>query len=68
MNIYTGLLFLHGYRVDLDHDQNYREKLGNGPANERALRERWELDAVPEQPAANAAEPAVRPNNLDACA
>lgn len=68
MNIYTGLLFLHGYRIDLDRTQDYGPSFGNDLANQRALRERWELDATPDVPAANDADHAPRPNDRNACA
>ena len=68
MNIYTGLLFLHGYRVDIEQLIDYGPSYGNEVANQRALRESWELEATPEAPAANDAEQAPRPNDLDACA
>jgi hypothetical protein len=46
MNVYTGLLFLHGHIADArlfaDHDGYRQASYGNPAANERALRERWE--------------------------
>jgi hypothetical protein len=46
MNVYTGLLFLHGHILDaglLADRDGYREpRYGNSAANQRALRERWE--------------------------
>jgi hypothetical protein len=46
MNVYTGLLFLHGHITDASQfaePEGYRQpSYGNPAANERALRERWE--------------------------
>jgi hypothetical protein len=45
MNIYTGLLFLHGHIADarlFDSDAEFGRTYGNSVANDRALRERWE--------------------------
>jgi hypothetical protein len=45
MNIYTGLLFLHGHIADprlFDEGAEFGRTYGNSVANDRALRERWE--------------------------
>ena len=43
MNVYTGLLFLHGHLVDLRAvDPDYGQTYGNRVANDRVLRESWE--------------------------
>ena len=42
MNVYTGLLFLHGYLTDPDLLADYGAGYGNRVANARATRERWE--------------------------
>jgi hypothetical protein len=44
MNLYTGLLFLHGHLVDLApfaEQPEYGPSYGNKVANDRVLRERW---------------------------
>jgi hypothetical protein len=54
MNIYTGLLFLHGHILDADQfaepahaAADYGPSYGNRVANARVLRERWERDNPP---------------------
>ena len=45
MNVYTGLLFLHGHIVDtrtFAAPADYGPSYGNKVANDRLLRERWE--------------------------
>lgn len=42
MNLFTGLLFLHGYVTDPDLLVDYRAGYGNRVANAKATRERWE--------------------------
>ena len=60
MNIYTGLLFLHGHVADASlfagHDGYRQSRYGNSAANERALRERWENERRAGHPADAAAE------------
>jgi len=55
MNVYTGLLFLHGHIIDAGlfaEPEGYRQSsYGNSAANERALRERWENERREHHPA-----------------
>jgi hypothetical protein len=45
MNIYKGLLFLHGYLLDPKlADDDFGPTYGNRIASEQALRERWETE------------------------
>jgi hypothetical protein len=47
MNVYTGLLFLHGHILDANafaDAPEYGPSFGNQVANERGLRDRWERE------------------------
>lgn len=62
MNIYKNLLFLHGYLLDRDLDEDgYRSGYGNRPANERALRPRWQHGPARSAPARRATTPQAGP-------
>lgn len=59
MNLYTHLLFLHGYITDPALVGDYGAQFGNRRANRRALREIWEPGTLPAKAAND--EPAPEP-------
>lgn len=65
MNVYTGLLFLHGHILDAglfgDRDGYRESRYGNSAANERALRERWENERREHHPAGREDDVAASP-------